>query len=94
MPSSSSSRPELRAPNTPIQDGDTLSDGIVGADPLQVLANLEGNLQGAIVSIKTAADEVTIFSRNLNQTLGTNDQQIQRLLNKTELALDSFQSAT
>jgi phospholipid/cholesterol/gamma-HCH transport system substrate-binding protein len=76
-----------------IQDGDLLANGVVATDPLEVLTNLEGNMQEAIVSIKVAADEFTTLSRSLNQTLGTNDQQLQRMLTKTETALDSFNRA-
>ena len=74
-----------------VQHGDYLADGVVATDPLQVLTNLEGNMQTALVSIKGAADEVTILTRGLNQSLGTNDQQLQRMLTKSELALDTFQ---
>ena len=73
-----------------VHHGDFLADGVVATDPLQVLSNLEGNMQTALVSIKGAADEVSLLARGLNKTLGTNDQQLQRILNKSETALESF----
>jgi phospholipid/cholesterol/gamma-HCH transport system substrate-binding protein len=74
-----------------VQDGDFLADGVVATDPLQVLTNMEDNMQTALVAIKVAADEVAVFTRGLNQTLGNNDQQLQRIVDKSELALDTFQ---
>ena len=48
-------------------------------------------MQTALLAIKGAADEVAVFTRGLNQTLGNNDQQLQRIVDKSELALDTFQ---
>ncbi|HUG67831.1 MAG TPA: MlaD family protein [Pirellulaceae bacterium] len=73
-----------------VHHGDYLADGVVATDPMQVLSNLEGDLQAVLVSFKGAANEVTILAHGLNEALGTNDQQFQRILNKSELALDSF----
>ena len=76
-----------------VQDGDFLADGVVATDPLQVLTNTEGNMQSALIAIKGAADEVAVFTRGLNQTFDTNDEQIRRIVNKSELTLDSVQKA-
>lgn len=76
-----------------VQPGSLLADGVVASDPLEVLTNLEGNMQTALFSIKGAAEEVGVLARGLNQTLGGNDQQIQRILQKSEVALDSFNRA-
>jgi phospholipid/cholesterol/gamma-HCH transport system substrate-binding protein len=80
------------ASNEVIQDGDLLADGFVASDPLKVLTNLEGNMQTTIKSIETAADEVALLARNLNDTLSGDRGQIQRIVAKSELALDTFQS--
>jgi len=75
-----------------ILDGDLLADGFVASDPLKVLSNLEGNMQKTIMAIEGAADEVTLLARNLNDTLGAEKGQIQRIVQKSEVALDTFQS--
>ena len=74
-----------------VQDGDFLADGVVATDPLQVLTNMEDNMQTALISIKEAADEVATFTHALNDTLDNNDEQFRRIVEKSELALDSFQ---
>jgi phospholipid/cholesterol/gamma-HCH transport system substrate-binding protein len=73
-----------------VHDGDLLADGVVASDPLQVLTNLEGNVQSVFASVKEAADNMSILTRRLNQTLGSDDQQLQRIFTKSELALESF----
>ena len=76
-----------------IQDGDLLANGLVAGNPLEILVNLEGNMKTAIGSIESAANEVGTLARGLNEALGTNDQQLGRILNKTEAALDGVQGA-
>lgn len=88
-----STRPTSAAANEYLQDQALIQDGLVASDPLQVLTNLEGNMQETIGSIKSAADEFTILTKSLNQTLGANDDRVQRIMSKTELALDSFNRA-
>ncbi|MFV1964068.1 MAG: MlaD family protein [Pirellulaceae bacterium] len=78
--------------NEVVQDGDLLADGFVASDPLKVLTNLEGNMQTTIKSIETAADEVGLLARSLNNTLDGDKGRIQRIVRKSELALDTFQS--
>ena len=75
-----------------IQEGDLLADGVVASDPLKVLTNLEGNMQSTIQSIDAAADQVAMLARNLNLTMEGDQGQFQRLVRKSELALDTFQS--
>ncbi|MDA1055479.1 MAG: MlaD family protein [Planctomycetota bacterium] len=74
-----------------VHDGDWLADGVVATDPLQVLTNLEGDIRLALSSFNGAANDVSSVARRLNQTLGADDQQLQRILTKSELALDSIQ---
>jgi len=73
-----------------VEDGSLLADGRVASDPLEVLTNLEGVVVSAVGSIESAANQVDALAGNLNRTLGDNDQQMQRLLQKSELALDQF----
>ncbi len=76
--------------NEPIQPGDLLADGVVASDPLKVLTNLEGNMQGTIDAIESAANEVSQLARNINNSLGSDQGQFQRIVAKSELALDTI----
>ncbi|MCA9141244.1 MAG: MCE family protein [Planctomycetaceae bacterium] len=73
-----------------VHNGDFLADGVVATDPLQVLTNLEGDIRKALGAISGAASDVSAVASNLNQTFGSDTQQLQRILNKSELALDTF----
>ncbi|MEO8494353.1 MAG: MlaD family protein [Planctomycetota bacterium] len=73
-----------------VHDGEYMS-GVVATDPLQVLTNLEGDIRTALGAMGGAATDVSTAARRLSQTLGTDDQQLQRMLTKSELALDTFQ---
>ena len=83
---------ETAVSKEPIQDGDLLADGIVGSDPIRVLMNLEGNMRTALGSINTAADQFSQLAQNLNRSLDSDQGQFQRIINKSELALDTLQS--
>lgn len=80
------------APSEVIQEGDLIADGIVASDPLRVLMNLERNMQGTIDSMGQAADEVAQLARSLNNTLNSNQGQFQRIIEKSELALDTLRT--
>jgi len=83
--------PSERSPTAKVvQDGDYMT-GVVATDPLQVLTNLESDIRTALGAMGGAATDVSTAARRLSQTLGGDDQQLQRLLTKSELALDSFQ---
>jgi phospholipid/cholesterol/gamma-HCH transport system substrate-binding protein len=73
-----------------LADGDFLSDGIVAANPLRVLVNLEQNISTAFASIQKAGDEVATVARSVNAALDTTEGAVPRLLQKTELALDGL----
>lgn len=78
-------------PHEPYQDGDFLGDGIVAADPIRVLTNLEGDARRAFNAFETTANNFSNLSRKLENSFGADDNQLQRLMQKTELALDRFQ---
>lgn len=82
---------ERNQPHEPYQDGDFLGDGIVAADPIRVLTNLEGDVRKAILSFQAAADNVSSLSTRLQSSFGPDNDQLPRLMQKTELALDQFQ---
>jgi phospholipid/cholesterol/gamma-HCH transport system substrate-binding protein len=79
-------------PGDPIQDGDLLADGVVASDPLKVLMNLEDDMKNTIGAIEQAADRVALLADNINQTLDADQGQVQRIVSKSEQALDTFQS--
>ena len=79
--------------NKLIADGDFMANGVVASSPFEVLANLEGKISTAIGSIETAGDEVTQLARSMNSLIGNNAEQLDRIIGKTEVALDSFNKA-
>jgi phospholipid/cholesterol/gamma-HCH transport system substrate-binding protein len=81
---------EERLAQEVLTDGDFLSDGIVAANPLRVLVNLEQNISTAFASIQNAGDEVAQVARSINTALDTTDGTVPRLLSKTEMALDGL----
>jgi len=76
-----------------LADGDFISDGIVAANPLRVLVNLEHSIGTAFTSIESAGNEVAEVARTVNSALSTTDGQVPRILQKTELALDGLTEA-
>lgn len=74
----------------PLTDGDFISDGIVAANPLRVLVNLEENISTAFASIQIAGDEVAQVARSVNGALDRTEGAVPRLLQKTETALDGL----
>jgi phospholipid/cholesterol/gamma-HCH transport system substrate-binding protein len=73
-----------------VGDGDTIADGIVATNPLEVITSLQGDIQNAIGAIESAANEVQRLAQGVNTAFGTNDDQIRRIVNKSELAVDRF----
>ncbi len=79
-----------------MQDGDFRPDGLVAANPFEafnVLLNLEKDLGNAVRSIDAAGQEVAVGARNLNTIVVNNEDQLQRLLVKSEQALENFNTA-
>lgn len=81
------------APKAFLEHGDFRPDGVVAGNPFEafnVLLNLEKDLGNAVRSIDAAGQEVATGARNLNTVVVNNQDQLQRLLVKSEAALDSF----
>ena len=83
-------------PGGPHPSAEFLTDGAylqgtVAANPLQLLTNLEGNIGEAINSVAGAGNDIGLLARRLNGMLDTNGDQLGRIINKTERAIDSFQ---
>jgi phospholipid/cholesterol/gamma-HCH transport system substrate-binding protein len=73
-----------------LTDGDFLSDGVVAANPVRVLVNLEQNISTAFASIQNAGDEVASVARSVNAAMDGTNGSVPRLLEKTERALDGL----
>ena len=75
-----------------IQNGDYM-EGSVAANPMQAFDALQGDFNEAIASINMAGREVGRLAETINQFMANNDEQLNRIVNKTERALDGFQKA-
>ena len=75
-----------------VQPGEFI-EGTVAPNAFQVITNLEGELSTAVHALSAAGAEVGKVATNINKILESNDDQINRIVNKTEQALDSFQRA-
>src|SRR5262245_442622 len=74
----------------PIETGTEIINGRVGAKPLEVLTQIEPSLEAAMISVRDAGTEVAQTARNVNNTIANNQDQLPRLAQKTERALDQF----
>lgn len=70
-------------PREPIEDGATLQ-GVTAADPIQVIANLQERLSGAIGSVARTSDELGQVVRQVGDLLKTNQQKINRILTQAD----------
>jgi phospholipid/cholesterol/gamma-HCH transport system substrate-binding protein len=77
----------------PIEAGTEIINGRVAANPLEALTNIEPALQTAMYSVRDAGNEVATTARNLNNAISNNQDQLPRLAQKTERALDQFGTA-
>ncbi len=78
-----------RTPEKYIEPGDVL-DGKVRSDPFQVIANLEGNMATALESVGHTSDEIGTLARRVSDMLGNNDEQVARIIDKTEKTIDQL----
>ena len=72
-----------------IQPGDFIHGEVIGS-PLESFANLEDDLSKAAGSVTVAGDQISKLAESINKTLNTDDKQVQRILDKMEVALESF----
>ena len=77
-------------PHEEIQNDEYL-EGTVAPNAFQVIGNLESELGSAITSMSNAGSEVSKLATSINKILESNDDQINRIVSKTEATLDSFQ---
>lgn len=76
----------------PLEAGTEITNGRVAANPLEAFSNIEPALQGAMLSVREAGTEVATVARNLNNVVGNNQDQLPRIAQKTERALEQFTS--
>lgn len=79
----------------PINDGDFLK-GLVSKDPLDVVrvfANMEEDMVRALGAITSAGAEVGQVARNLNVLVENNQHQFNRIMDRSESAMEGFDNA-
>ncbi len=85
------SRPALGAQI--VQPGGQPLHGMYNPSPLDLIANLQGDLKQTIQALGRAGDEVAILAERMNAVLGGQDiDRIDRLVNSTESAMTNFSS--
>ncbi|MBI3465999.1 MAG: MCE family protein [Planctomycetes bacterium] len=77
------------AATTPVEDG-ALLPGIVVADPLSVIADLQGQLDTAVVSFSTTSNEIGRLAQRAGNLMEANEAQVSRIVAKTESTIDAF----
>ena len=83
--------PDQPQPNAqPVAPG-TVVRGIHNPNPLDLMANLQGDLKQTIVSLGRAGDEVATLANRMNVVLGDNDmERLTRLVESTEKGMREF----
>jgi ABC-type transporter Mla subunit MlaD len=92
QPAPAPAAPPRRAADVPVPEGATVQ-GRVGAGPLESLEALQDDFKRAAEALTAAGGEVGGLARNLNQLLGRNEQQIERIISQADRALSSFELA-
>jgi phospholipid/cholesterol/gamma-HCH transport system substrate-binding protein len=78
----------------PVEPGSTIR-GTYNPTPLDLIANLQGDLKETISSLGDAGKEVAMLAQRLNQVLGGDDlDRLNRLADSTETAMNSFAEAS
>jgi phospholipid/cholesterol/gamma-HCH transport system substrate-binding protein len=76
-----------------IQNDEYMTNGVVETNPFQALSDMQGEIALALNSIEGAGREVTTLARRMNTLMETKEDQLGGIVDKTELALDSFNRA-
>lgn len=80
------------APHDLIKDGEYIT-GQVSTDPLRMLANMEDDMVATLASVRGAGEQVGNLAETISGMVDGNEDQFDRLLEKTEIALDQFAHA-
>ena len=87
------------APVLPVEDAQPVVPGsrirgTYNPTPLDLLANLQGDLRETIVSLGRAGDEVATLAQRMNQVMGEQDvERLSRLADSAEVAMVRFSEA-
>jgi phospholipid/cholesterol/gamma-HCH transport system substrate-binding protein len=87
---------EFVAPDPPpatarrIEDGTLIVNGRVASNPLETITKIEVPLQNALVSVERAGNSFQRAAENFNSAIGNNQDQLPRVAQKAERALDQF----
>lgn len=76
-----------------VEPGETIQ-GEVSGEPLSVLADMEDDIREMMEAMTEASRDVSTAARRLNALVDDNDEQIDRIVDKTERALDSLTAAS
>jgi phospholipid/cholesterol/gamma-HCH transport system substrate-binding protein len=79
-------------PDADIPPGSML-EGRAAEDPLSAFGNLEGSLGSTMQSLARTSDEIGMLARRVNDLIQNNDEQLIRIVGKTEIALDNITAA-
>jgi phospholipid/cholesterol/gamma-HCH transport system substrate-binding protein len=72
---------------------DEVLTGLVARDPFEVFATLEPKFSTTLESLSGASESVSKLSNNLDRLFLSEDRTFERMVQKTEAALDSFSLA-
>jgi len=76
-----------------VGDGEYINETIVTKNPLQVFVNMEEQINEALGSVRDAGQEVSVLAESVNTVVSGNEDQLSRILTKSETALDRFNEA-
>ena len=71
----------------------SMIQGESAVDPMSAIGNLEGNLGSTMQSLARTSDEIGMLARRVNDLIQNNDEQLIRIVGKTELAIDNINNA-
>ena len=76
-----------------VEPGGPPSEGLYNPSPIDLIANLQGDLKDTIISLGTAGEEVAKLANQLNSVMGEQDlERIRRLVISLEEASSNFSS--
>ncbi len=74
----------------PLEHGSEIQNGVVAGNPINAFANLEPDIRAVLATMREAGEQIRVASTTLNNAIANNDDQIPRIMQKSELALDQF----
>jgi phospholipid/cholesterol/gamma-HCH transport system substrate-binding protein len=74
----------------PIENRTLVTNGQVAGNPIDALSNMEPQINETLIAMRGAGIEVQRVAENLNTVIGNNQDQIPRIMQQTERALNQF----